>query len=211
MTLWTVSPSVPLSLSLSHDAATQSVSQPNPIKWLLMNFKQVLSPSSTCAMPPPPPPPGPTMRRMDHLIASPSLHPPFFCFFDVLKLLLSHTLNGWFFCLFPSLCSFVIPLSHLAYFTSSLSPTVFSLEKCCSLFTNFTHLHFLPHLSLMLVSHLFFPLLFFSHLFCLSSNVPLSFSLLCPSLPLSAPAPSSSFLTSSCFRQVIDALYLGSY
>lgn len=30
--------------------ATQPVTQPNPIKWLLMNFKQVLSPSSTCAM-----------------------------------------------------------------------------------------------------------------------------------------------------------------
>lgn len=35
---------------LSHHAAIQSVTQPNPIKWLLMNFKQVLSPSSTCAM-----------------------------------------------------------------------------------------------------------------------------------------------------------------
>lgn len=46
MTLWIVSQSVPL----SHRAAIQSVTQPNPIKWLLMNFKQALSPSSTCAM-----------------------------------------------------------------------------------------------------------------------------------------------------------------
>lgn len=89
-----------------------------------------------------------------------------------------------FFCLFPSLCSFVIPLSHLAYFTSSLSPTVFSLEKCCSLFTNFTHLHFLPHLSLMLVSHLFFPLLFFP---ALVLSVLQCSSFLFSSLSISSP------------------------
>lgn len=61
MTLWIVWHSVP-PLSLSPHSATQSVIQPNPIKWLLMNFKQVLSPSSTCAMLHFPP--APSMRAL---------------------------------------------------------------------------------------------------------------------------------------------------
>lgn len=94
------------------------------------------------------------------VIFSPSFHPLSFSLFDILKLLLSHMLNG-IFCLFQSLCSFVVPLSHFAYFAPSLyhhssAETWNSLGKCCSLFTIFTLLYFPLHLSLLLVSHLLF-------------------------------------------------------
>lgn len=65
--------------------ATQPVTQPNPIKWLLMNFKQVLSPSSTCAMRHPTHL-NPLPTRANHAedgspyrlcLSSPSLLPPF--------------------------------------------------------------------------------------------------------------------------------------
>lgn len=109
---------------LSHHAANQSVTQPNPIKWLLMNFKQVLSPSSTCAMLHSPP--APTMRGLTlSFLLLFTLFP--FCFFDMLKLLLSHMLNGiFFFCLIQSLCAFVVPLSRFVYFAPSLYPPLFS-------------------------------------------------------------------------------------
>lgn len=93
--------------------SSQSLTQPNPIKWLLMNFKQVLSPSSTCAMLHPPPPSS-SIRAGAHLICAPSFHPLSSCLFDMLKLLLSHALKG-IFCLFQLLRSFVVPLSHFAF------------------------------------------------------------------------------------------------
>lgn len=115
MTLWIVSQSVPL----SHHAAIQSVTQPNPIKWLLMNFKQALSPSSTCAVLCSPL--APSMRGLT--LSACLLFTLYFCLFDMLKLLLSHMLNG-IFCLFHSFCSFVVPLSHFANFALSLSTTL---------------------------------------------------------------------------------------
>lgn len=47
----------------------------------------------------------------------------YFCFFDMLKHLLLRVFNG-IFCLFQSLCSFVVSLSHFAYFALSLSTTL---------------------------------------------------------------------------------------
>ncbi len=157
-----------------------------------------------------------------HLIFSPSFHPLSLWLFDMLKLLLSHMLNG-IFCFFQSLCSFVVPLSHFAYFAlhNSSAKTWNSLGKCCSVFTIFTLLYLPPHLSRLLVSH--FPVLattFFSHLFYLSSSVRLSLSLSISSCVLflfpllSSPhlsSSSSSFLSSAFHLSGIGALYLASY
>lgn len=114
MTLWIVSQSVPL----SHRAAIQSVTQPNPIKWLLMNFKHALSPSSTCAMLRSPL--APSMRGLT--LSARLLFTLYFCLFDMLKLFLLRVFNG-IFCCFQSLCSFVVSVSHFAIFALSLSTT----------------------------------------------------------------------------------------
>lgn len=194
------------SVPLSRHTPIQSVTQPNPIKWLLMNFKQALSSSSTCAM----------LRSL----LAPSMRGLTLSAL-LLFTLSSASLTRWssscciclmvFFFFFQSLCSFVVP-SHFAYFAVSLYPPLFSenmkelakyLGKHCSLFTSFTSLltfHFCLSVTLLFLLLAFStspirPLLFiFSFLLHLFTSLLL---------------PSSSFPLS--FRHVIGALYLASY
>lgn len=176
---------------LSPHAAIQSVTQPNPIKWLLMNFKQVLSPSSPCAMLRSPLP-APSMRG---LTLSPLfLFTLFLCLFDMLNLLLSHTLYGTF-CPFQSLCSFLVLALTLCLLLFSLwiylsieenmkqfVGVLFSVDYLCLLISSF-----------MAACHFLFYLLFVFFCSSWSFSSPL---LTCP--PLSSRPPS------------IGALYLGS-
>ena len=187
--------------------ATQPVTQPNPIKWLLMNFKQVLSPSSTCAMLQHPP-----TTTMQGLTLSPLLlfHPRSFCLFDMLKLLLSHMLNGIFSSFSHSVLllflSLILPILLPFSTHHSSVQTWNSLGKCFSLFTIFTLVYITSHHSLLLVSHLSFLLLYFP----LVLSVFHSSSFFSTSLSISFP-PHTCFLSPSSFRQVIGALYLGCY
>lgn len=92
-----VSQSVRLSHHVIESLTSQSLTQPTQIKWLLMNFKQVLSHSSTCALLQPLslllPLPS-SIRQGASLICSLSFHPLCTSLLDILKLSLSHALNG---------------------------------------------------------------------------------------------------------------------
>lgn len=121
MTLWIVSQSVRLSHHVMESLTSQSLTQPTQIKWLLMNFKQVLSYSSTCALLQPYSPQPP--------LAAPSvggllLYPLLSFYSDRLKLPLSHTLKG-----VPASYS----LALLLLFHSLILPVFLSLPLCTSL------------------------------------------------------------------------------
>lgn len=133
----------------------------------------------------------------------------------MLKLLLSHMRNGIFFFLFQSLGSFVVPLSYFAYFASFLYPPLFSVnmkqfrEGLFSIYYLYPCLHRSSPLTSTCQSPVLPATLFSTSSIRLSLFLfPFHFSVhLFPSPHLF----SSCFLSSSSFRQVIGALYLGCY
>lgn len=166
-----------------------------------MNFKQVLSPGSTCAMLHSPS----SIRVGAHLICSPSFYRLFFSFFDMLKPVLSHTLNSVFFP--PLLCSFVVLLLHLTNFAISFSLFQLPFREIVlreALFFIFSLYPALPPI-LPLTSGCQSLSCSPDNAFCFSYPLWSLPFLFCPPLPLSSPV---LFFSSLSFRRVIGALYL---
>lgn len=167
-----------------------------------MNFKQVLSPGSTCAMLHSPS----SIRVGAHLICSPSFYRLFFSFFDMLKPVLSHTLNGVF---SPHCCvllllffSFIWPiLPSLSLYFNYPSEKIVLREALFFIFSLYPALPPILPLTSGCQSLSCSP----DNAFCFSYPLWSLPFLFCPPLPLSSPV---LFFSSSSFRRVIGALYL---